>query len=210
MDTLTQPRTQLDTVMRWLPLAGAAYGVLSIAGDLVIGDFPDGETSAPKLVSYYATHHAQVARGGRIMEISVVALGLFVVALVVRARRSLSASALLAVGGAAFVMHEEWSADSYHLLGSIGSMHAVTPQALQAWHLAGSEFGSGMTLALFLLGVVVAAATRTLPRWTGWSALVLAVGQFAPPPWGFFAAMLTLVWAVAVGIALAVGPEPTP
>lgn len=213
MDTLianpaapTATDTSPSRLLRWLPLGGVAYGLLTAAADLVIGDFPDGDTSTVKLASYYATHHAQVGAGGRLMEMGVIALGLFVVALAVRARRSLAVSTLVAVGGAAFVAHEEWSASAYQLLGGIGNEHAVTPAALQAWHLAGSEFGSGATLALFLLGVCLAGAVRALPRWVAWTALVLGIAQLAPAPWGFFATMLTLLWSIAVGIALALKP----
>jgi hypothetical protein len=37
---------------------------------------------------------------------------------------------------------------------------------------------------------------------------VLAVGLFAPSPFGFFASMLLLLWVAAAGIAFALRPEP--
>ena len=36
-------------ILRWLPLAGAVYAVLQIAGDLVINAFPDENTPLGKL-----------------------------------------------------------------------------------------------------------------------------------------------------------------
>src|SRR5690242_4218400 len=91
-------RTTDDTVVRWLPLAGAAFGLSQIAGNLVVGDFPDENTSPASLVRYYADHHADVQRGGEILAIGTVFLGLFVAALFVRCRHHFGAAAVIAVG----------------------------------------------------------------------------------------------------------------
>src|SRR5689334_10075711 len=85
-----------DTVARWLPLAGVGYAAMQITGNLVIDRFPDEHTSASKLVGYYATHHAQVQRGGELLAFSAVFLGLFVAGLVVRCRHHFGAAAVIA------------------------------------------------------------------------------------------------------------------
>lgn len=207
LDTAAGPiRQQTTGLARWLPLAGLAYAVLTIAGDLVVDAFPDGDTSTSALVRYYAAHHTQVGTGGQIMGLAVIFLGLFVAGLVVRARASLATAAVIGVGGAALVAAQEWSASVYAQLGSTGGEHSVAPAALQAWHIAGAEWtGVGSASIVFVLGIAVAGLVdRTLPAWVAVTALVLGCGSFFPQPFGFFASMLMLVWAAATGIALTV------
>ena len=52
-----------NTLGRIAPLAGAAYAVAMIVGDLVVGQFPDSDASVSKLTTYYSNHHAHVAAG---------------------------------------------------------------------------------------------------------------------------------------------------
>jgi hypothetical protein len=193
------------TLIRILSLSGIAFGVLQAAGDLAIGPFPDGHTSTGALARYYAHHHAQVALGGTLMTWSVLFLGLFCAALVWRARIAPVAAAVVAVGGGAAVAHEEFSASTYSLLGSISTWSNVDPAALQAWHLTGSEFGIAMGQTVLLVGVAIAGITaRAVPAWVAWSALVLALTHLTP--FGFLGSMLFLLWSVVVGVVLALRP----
>jgi hypothetical protein len=204
MTTAAPRRTTDDAVARWLPLAGVGFAALQIAGDMVIGDFPDETTSSSKLVSYYASHHGQVGEGGRLMLLGCVFLALFVAGLVVRCRHHFGAAAVIAVGGAAMLAAEVASGSTYTLLGSIGSDHGIDPVALQAWHIGGADFGIGVGTTVFLLGVALAGIVAdAVPGWIAWSALVLGVGVLTPTV-GFLASMLTLLWALAAGIAVAV------
>jgi hypothetical protein len=212
MSTLTHTaetvhhRSADRTLSRWLPLAGVGYGVLQIAGNLTIGDFPDEKTSPARVVSYYADHHAQVHRGGELLAIGCVFLGLFVAGLLVRCRHHLGAAAVVAVGGAAMLAAGVSSASTYALLGSIGTDDHLDPAALQAWHVDGAAFGIGVGTDVLLLGVAAAAIlARVMPSWIGWAALVLAAATFTP--FGFLASLLVLPWAVVAGIVLAVRPD---
>jgi hypothetical protein len=195
-----------DGWSRWLPLAGAGFGVLTLAGDLVIGDFPDEKTSAPAVVRYYASHHHQVAQGGQLMIFGTLFLGLFVAGLVLYARRSPGSAAVIAVGGAAMTAIEIVSGSTYLLLGNVSTDANLTRQALQSWHVAGAAFGSSVGTAVLLVGVALAGlVAKVLPRWIGGTALLLAIGIMVPG-FGFLFSMLSLPWAVAVGIALTVRP----
>ena len=198
-----------DKLLRILPLAGVLYAVLQAAGDLTIGDFPDGKTSTSALTRYYADHHSQVATGGDLMAWSVLFLGVFAGVLVWRARHLPIAAAVIAVGAGAAVAHEEFSASTYSLLGSISTSRTLDPAALQAWHVTGSEFGIAMGQVVLLLGVTIAAlSSRAFPAWVGWTALLLAVLHLSP--FGFLSSMLFLPWSIAVGVYLLVRPERQP
>jgi len=54
-----------STLARLVPLAGVAYCVFILAGDLTIGEFPDATTSPAELSRYYATHADSVRVGWR-------------------------------------------------------------------------------------------------------------------------------------------------
>lgn len=210
METVGLSPTQQVAVRswaHWLPLAGVATAVLTIAADLTIGDFPDGDTSPAKLATFYADHHTQVGRGGTLMGVAAFTLGLFAVALVVRTLHQPVVAALIGVGGAATVAHEEWSAATFSLMGTISTEHGVTPQAVQSWHLAASELGLGVGMAILMLGFALAGiTTRALPTWLGWAALVLAAAQFASGAWGFWATNLALLWMLVAGIVVSRRP----
>jgi hypothetical protein len=192
-----------DPWARWLPLAGLGYGVLTLAGDLVIGDFPDEKTSAGTLVHYYGAHHASVARGGQLMILATVFLGLFVAGLAVRSRRNPSATAIIVVGGAAMMAAEIASGSTYLLLGQVSTDAHLSPEALQAWHVAGAAFGSSVATAVLLGGAALSGfAARAMPRWLAATALVIAVGLMVPNV-GFLFSMLSLPWAAVAGIVMA-------
>jgi hypothetical protein len=207
--TTAAPRATDDTITRWLPLAGVGYAVLQLAGDMVIGDFPDETTSPAKLVSYYAAHHDHVAQGGRLMLAGCAFLGLFVAGVVVRCRHHFGATAVIAVGGAAMLAAEVASGSTYTLLGSIGAESGINPIALQSWHVAGAAFGIGVATTVFLLGVALAGIVGdAVPGWIAWSALVLGIGVMTPSV-GFLASMLSLLGYLVAGIALAVRARAT-
>jgi len=201
----TQDRERrLTRLTRILPLAGVAYAVLIIAGDLTIGEFPDSDTSLRELSRYFAANSDQVRTGGQLMIWGGLALGLFGIAVWARVRQAAGppvVAGLLLVGTAVAVVSELLGAGSYVTLGSIGGNPEVTPQALQAWYV-GSQFGGGggtlLMLGLFAAGVVSSA----VPRWLAWSALVLAIA--AVTPYGFQASMLFLLWTAVAGVALTV------
>jgi hypothetical protein len=66
--TMNMDRTTTDQrltgIARVLPLAGIGFAGLTIAGDLVIGPFPDGASPTSVLSASYRAHHSQVALGG--------------------------------------------------------------------------------------------------------------------------------------------------
>lgn len=212
--TTARERAHVETAgsgwTRWLPLSGVVFAVVAMAGNLVIGDFPDTDTSVSKLTTYYTRHHAGVGRGGTLLGYSVIFFALFGLALWSRVRRSAAAPVIaggVLLGVALVAVDMITSANTYYTLGQIGGESTTSPQALQAWHIIGSVGGVGADSIVFLLAIAAAGIlARALPRWLAWSALVLAVMHFTPL--GFLAFLLFYVWASAAGIALTVRPNP--
>ena len=197
---------------RIAPVAGVASAVLTMAGYLTIGEFPDSSTPASDLPGYYAAHGQQVTLGGTFLSWAAVCFAIFGAAVWARVHRSsapASTGGAVLLGAAAATMADLNSGAVYNLLGELGVDPHVTAPALQAWHISGSAFGVGGGALLFLLGVGVAGiAYRAVPRSLAWTGLVLGVGQFAPHPWGFYASLLFLLWMAVAGVALAVRPDP--
>ena len=196
---------------RWLPLTGVVFAVVAMAGNLTIGDFPDTDTSVGKLATYYASHHADLGRGGSLLGYSVVFFALFGIALWSRVRRSAAPPVIaggVLLGVALVAVDMITSSNAYYTLGQIGVKSTTSLQALQAWHITGSVGGVGADSIVFLLALAAAGIlARALPRWLAWSALVLAVMHLTPL--GFLAFLLFYVWAIAAGIALTARPNPS-
>ena len=206
--------TQLDSERsgwtRWLPLTGVAFAVIAMAGNLTIGDFPDTDTPVGKLTTYYASHHADLGRGGTLLGYSVILFALFGIALWSRVRRSTAAPVIaggVLLGVTLVAVDMITSSNAYYTLGQIGGKPTTSPQALQSWHITGSVGGVGADSIVFLIAVAASGLlARALPRWLAWSALALAVMHFTPL--AFLAFLLFYVWTIAAGIALTVRPNP--
>jgi hypothetical protein len=193
---------------RLAAIAGVGFLAASLAGDLVIGNFPRPDTPAASLHRYYLAHHAQVLAGGRLLALSGILIALFGAGVCVRTRQS-GASTLLAslvlVGTALTALTTLASAGVYGLLGDIGGMRGISPATLQAWHVLGSDgsLADGASTFLFLAAVAaVGVLARALPRSLAWSAAVVAVLQLAPGQVGFLASMLFLLWAAVAGVVV--------
>ena len=189
---------------RVLPLAGVLYALLTMAGYLTIGAFPDASTPSSELATFYREHGANVTAGGRLLEWSAVCFGLFAVGLAVRVQRSSTAIAsLVLVGAAVETGSDALGGAIYTFLGGVGG--DLSPSALPAVHAWGAAFGMGAGDVLFSLGIAAATVlTRSIPAWLGWSAVVLGVAQLTSI--GFYASLLFLVWAAVAGVAMSLRP----
>ena len=202
--------TDHNRLARLVPLAGVVFAVLTVAGYLTIGPFPDSGASVSELTSFYAAHHGQVAAGGQLPGLAAIFLALFGTAVWARIRSSdlhpvLAGTAL--VGTAMAAVSSVDGAGAYSILGEIGHQPWLLPAALQAAHIRGTVGGIDGGTVLFLLAVATAGiAGRAFPRWLAWPALVLAVVYLTP--FGYFASLLVLLWAAVTGIVMAVRPTP--
>jgi hypothetical protein len=199
-----------DVLRRTAPLAGVLFAGLSIGGELVIDAFPEGATSPSRLQAYYAAHAAQVSLGGALLVAAAVCFAVFAASLADRLRGRTPAvlTALVVVGAAVELDQQFTGAATYRLLADLGTDRGVAPAALQAWHIAGSDYFTAGGVAVLLLGVAAAGlAYRAVPRWLAGAGLLVAVALFTPV--AFEASQVFLVWAAVAGIALAVRPSQT-
>lgn len=206
IDTTIDRRS--TTLQRLAPLAGVLFGGLTLGGDLIIDNFPDGSTPAGQLPVYYAAHGSQVSMGGSVMGWGALFFALFGVAVWTRARRPgvpAVVTGLVLLGATVETASDLTGGAVYRLLGQIGTDPHVSASALQAWHIWGSEFGTTGGMTLFLVGVAVAGiAYRAVPRWLAWTGLLLAVVQFTP--WSFLGTVVFLLWAAVAGVVLSIRP----
>ena len=199
-----------NRLARLVPLAGVLFAVLTMAGYLTIGPFPDSDASIPELTSFYAAHHGQVAAGGQLLGLAAIFFALFGTAVWARIRSSdlhpvLAGTALVATAMAAMSSVE--GAGAYSVLGEIGHQPWLAPAALQAVHVSSTVGGIDGGTVLFLLAVASAGiAGQVFPRWLAWPALALAIVYFTP--FGFYASLLFLPWVAVTGIVMAVRPTP--
>jgi hypothetical protein len=199
-----------NRLARLVPLAGVVFAVLTVAGYLTIGPFPDTDASIPELTSFYAAHHGQVAAAGQLLGLAAIFLALFGTAVWARIRSSdlhpvVAGTALVGTAMAA----TSWldGAGAYSILGEIGHQRWLAPAALQAVHIHSTVGGIDGGTVLFLLAVATAGiAGHAFPRWLAWPALALAIVYLTP--FGYFASLLVLPWAAVTGIVMAVRPAP--
>jgi hypothetical protein len=201
---------------RLAALGGLGFAVASIAGDLVIGPVPGPATPAVQLVPFYAAHHAQVLAGGMLLGLGGVLFVPFGLAVWARIRQA-PASPLLAglavIATAMVALTTLAGASVYGVLGDIGGQSGISPAALQAWHIMGSD-GSladgGSTFLFLLMAALAGLAARAVPRWLAWPALLLAVLSLLPGPFGFLASLVFLAWTAAAGVTLLVAHQSRP
>jgi len=204
------------TAGRLAALGGIGFAVASIADDLAIGPFPGPATPASQLVPFYAAHHAQVQAGGMLLGLSgifFVAFGLAVWARLRQAQASPLLGGLAVIATTMVALTTLAGAGVYGVLGDIGGQPGISPAALQAWHIMGSDgsLADGASTFLFLFTAALAGlAARAVPRWLAWPALLLAVLALLPGPFGFLASMVFLAWTAAAGITFLVTRQPRP
>jgi hypothetical protein len=178
----------------------------------VAGSTPDPDARTDEIMSYYRAH----LEANRIAALMVALAGTLLVLFAVRLREHLDtgepgtaafATASLAGGvlGAAGLI----GAGVVHFALADAADDGLTSAAEALNALDGvTIIGAAVGLALLYFSAGVAVLRQaTLPRWLGWSAVVIGVLTFAGPL-GFFGALLGLVWLVVTGVVLFRHPDP--
>jgi hypothetical protein len=195
------------TQRRWLALCGVVAPLLvALAIFFVGGSTPDDKASAAKVVSFYRSH-ANASRAAALM----VAIGAVLLVLFgARLRELLHGDRLgtdvfprAAFGGAVI-------SSAALLLAAVGHLALVTAAdhrfatPAQTLNVLDSTVFFAVTggFAVLLLSAGIATvAGPVLPRWLGWTAIVIGILALAGPI-GFLGFLLGLVWILVVGILM--------
>jgi len=212
-DTGTAERVRtLASFGRLAALAGIAFVILDFAADLVIGPFPDSNSSTSTLVSFYAAHHAHVAAGGMFYSLAAIPLVFFGAALWARIRGAAlhpTVAAVALVGTAIAAVSQLDSGGYFLTLGAVGDKSYLAPAALQSLQVGSSPIGyggNGGTVILLLAVAIAGIAARVFPRILAWTALMFAILLLTPV--FFLASLLLNVWIVGASVVLVLRPRP--
>jgi hypothetical protein len=194
-----------------LAYSGIGFAVLTAAAFLTIGPIPRSDAAVATITAYYGGHHEQLYLGGILLGYAAILLAAFGVAIWDRIRcadRHPVAAGTALAGTAVAAAGQLAAASVYVVLGDLGGKPGITTGALQALHALGTGLSLATAGGVALLLLAVAAAgipARVFPRWLAWPALLLGIGQLVIPV-SFTAFLLTIPWAIAASIALALRP----
>jgi hypothetical protein len=194
-----------------IALTGVLFVALLVAGFIVGGDTPDGDSAGAKVVAYYKDNEAKNFVAIVLIALSTVPLLFFASTLRERARVALSGRSVIPnfilVAGV-LTASGLLAAGVIHLaLTDLGD--ETRPAAAQALNALDNDswIAFAPPAAMLVLGAALAGIRGTLlPTWLGWVGVVLFVLQFTPA--GFFAALLALVWLIALSVMLYLRGEP--
>jgi hypothetical protein len=202
--------------------AGIAWVVLLVIGNLVQTAPPNASDSAQKVTSYFVDHRSGILLGQFMVGLGAIVFVLFLVALASYFRRT---DGTLRILPAAIVGAGVWTLAVGILDGSITTALAYGvakeggPAVVHAfWRLfVVAATWRGYTVAALFTAIAAAGLrTRSVPRWVGATAAVLALAQVVRPlglyassgpfePLGAFSTISFLldgVWVLAVSILL--------
>jgi hypothetical protein len=203
-------------LQRLAPLSGIVFIVLTLVGIIVVGgSTPDSSDSPSKITSFYVDHHSKQMVAVALVALGTIFLAIFVAALRDRLRTAGSQvwSTVTLIGGTAAVAGFLVAATVHAALAD-GGDHHFSADAMVALNGLDSNdfFGFILPLAVMVFGAGAAALqTGLLPKWLGWTGVVLGILSFTPA--GFFTILLECLWIIIVSILLsrsAEGAAPAP
>jgi hypothetical protein len=170
---------------RLLPLFGILAVALVVTAFVVIGETPDTDAPAAKLMSFYTQHDSDLSAGGLLLLVAAAAfLGWSVQVrnvLFLSEGGSATRATLGLVGSVVFAVGMTIFAGLNFALGDIPEK--LDPAALQTLHVLNQDLfppiGLGTFLTLMGYGLAVL-GTRALPVYLGWIAVVGSLFAFTP------------------------------
>jgi hypothetical protein len=193
--------------LRFAPLAGLVFVVLTVVSFLGLGgDTPDIDSSPQDVAAFFSTHSAREESAAFLLSLAVVFLVIFGASLRAALRLPEAGSdgwSSVAFGGVLVAAAGFLAAAAVRLAVAEAADKHVPPAAVQALNALDNaaflSFASG--LGIMLLGAAGAMIGRTgLMRGLGWLALVIGIVVFTPlGELGFFASG---IWIILASFAL--------
>lgn len=188
---------------RLFPWSGIVFVALVVGTAAGTGDTPASGAPASEVASFYGDNAMRQGIGAFLLAASVPFLVFFGIGLA-SALGSGSVWTQVLVGGTILVGATVLVAAFVRFALVDGGDNDVSPTALEALNvLDGNTWVAFIpALGVMMLGAAGVLLSAGVLRWLGWTALVLGIVLFVPIA-GFFAMLLTAVWIVVTGIALA-------
>jgi hypothetical protein len=189
----------------WLPLTGVPFVLLFVAEAVLSGNEPQDGASAAKVVAYYIANRTRIELGDYLLGLAIVVGVLFYGYLRehIRVAERSPALAAAAFGGAVlFGVGGALGAGASLALAEVpGHLSPAAAQALNLVqnNLPGFAVNAGAGVLLIASGIAIVRG-GSLPAWTGWLALGLAVVTFIPIP--SVGAPVAGIWTLIVSIVL--------
>jgi hypothetical protein len=192
---------------RLAPLSGIAFVALVAVGFIAVGgNTPDVNDSPTKITSYWADHHDKQVVAALLVALGAIFLAIFAASLRDRMRGPGGEGGLwqnlILIGGGASVAGF-LVAVGFHVALADGGDHHFSTDAMVALNALDNDsfFAFAIPLTIMLLGAAGATLkVGVLPRWLGWTALVIAIAGFTPA--GFIAFGLAGIWIIIASILL--------
>jgi hypothetical protein len=173
---------------------------------IIGGETPDIDDSPQKILDFYVDNDSSQLWAGVVLAWSTAAFMFFLGVLRSTLRAVEGPVARLSTvafgGGIVLAIGMLSFAGFTFTLGDVAD-DGLTPDAAQALNALNSDFFFPVavgTATLMIATAIASLASRVLPAWLAWSALV--IGIVALTPGGFFAFLAFMLWTVAASIVL--------
>jgi hypothetical protein len=191
---------------RLAPLSGIVFVICTVLGFIVIsGSTPGLDDSTQSINSYWMDNHGKEMAAALVVFLGTLFLAIFVASLYTKLRDADSGSLwpmLALIGGGVAVAGFLFAVTTHVALADAGDKH-IDPSALVALNALDNDnfFTFAPPLGIMMLGAGAATLKAgALPKWLGWTGLLLGIISFTPV--GFAAFALAGLWIIAVSIVM--------
>lgn len=210
-EPLAAPGSTGERSERWAPLAGVLFAVAFAVGTLTAGEVPGTDASGQEVIEHY-DDAGPVLVGVFAAPIAGVALLVFAGVLRDRLRGTGSEWLATVAFGGAVVYTTGLGLFALTQIALLDASDLGQPEVAQTLNILDND--NFMPVVIGMAGVLLATgwhslASRSLPAWLGWAALVLGVMALAGPA-GIAAFVLFPIWVLATAVVLLRSPPTSP
>lgn len=190
---------------RLAPLSGIVFVICTVLGFIVIGgNTPNIGDSSQSINTYWTDHHGKELAAALVVFIGTLFLAIFVASLYTKLREADSSlwPMLALIGGGVAVAGFLFAVSIHVALADAGDK-GIDPGALVSLNAIDNDnfFAFAPPIGIMMLGAAGASLKAgALPKWLGWTGLVLGIISFTPA--GFIGFGLSAFWIIAASIVM--------